>query len=435
MVRRKNGAASATAKVAAKVGVRAGSKFIPFAGQALMVWDAGAESWKLLKERKTGKRRGAAEVAARIAGASLVGSEGVDWAQAKLQKGKKNPSASVKAVGGKYCVFLNGKDTGKWASTEAKAQEIAARFGPVAAPSPASRRVAAPPPPPAPRRAAPAPTPRRAAPEPPLAPSRVAGKVGAMPSEVMLARTHKGEDPTGWWMSEKLDGVRAYWTGTDLFTRNGNPINAPRWFTSPLPKMALDGELMVGRGQFQKTVSAVRKQVPVEAEWRRLRFHVFDAPMQAGGCEKRWREMAAAVRGIPHVEVVEQVACASPKALAKIHADIAKLGGEGVMLREPGSAYEHRRSGSLLKVKSFMDAEAKITGYVAGEGKHAGRLGAYEAVLIKGTKARFKIGTGMSDAERERPLRIGTVVTVKFQELTDAGVPRFPSFVGVRDYE
>ena len=126
MVRRKNGAASATAKVAAKVGVRAGSKFIPFAGQALMVWDAGAESWKLLKERKTGKRRGAAEVAARIAGASLVGSEGVDWAQAKLQRGEKNPSASVKVVGGKYCVFLNGKDTGKWASTEAKAQQIAA---------------------------------------------------------------------------------------------------------------------------------------------------------------------------------------------------------------------------------------------------------------------------------------------------------------------
>jgi len=399
-----------------------------------MAYDAGSETYRLVKERRRGKKRSLRESAARVAGAAFISGEGVDWVQSKLQ----NPAgASVKVVGGKYCVFLNGKDTGKWASTEAKAKEIASRFGPVAAPPPvaAPRRVALPAPTPAPRRAGPAPTPRRAAPEPPPPPSRVSGRIGDMPSEVMLAKTRKGEDPTGWWMSEKLDGVRAYWTGTDLFTRNGNPIAAPRWFTAPLPKMALDGELMVGRGQFQKTVSAVRKQVPVEAEWRRLRFHVFDAPMQPGGCEKRWREMATAVRGIPHVEVVTQTACTSAKALAKMHADIAKLGGEGVMLREPGSAYEHRRSGSLLKVKSFMDAEAKITGYVAGEGKHAGRLGAYEAVLVKGTKARFRIGTGMSDAERERPLRIGTVVTVKFQELTDAGVPRFPSLLGARDYE
>ena len=341
-------------------------------------------------------------------------------------------SVSIKNVGGKYVVFHNGKDTGKWASSETKAEQIAARFGPVVAPSPAPRRAAPPPPPPPPRRAAP--PPRRAAPPPPE-PARVSGKVGDMPSEVMLAKKHGSEDPTGWWMSEKLDGMRAYWTGTALFSRKGNPVAAPRWFTSALPKMALDGELMLGRGEFQKLVGVVRKQTPVESEWRRIRYYVFDAPMQPGPCEKRWRDMAAAVRGIPHVVVVEQTACPSPRALEKMHADIARLGGEGVMLRKPGSAYEHRRSGALLKVKSFMDAEAKITGYVPGEGKHAGRLGAYEAVLIKGTKARFRIGTGMSDAERERPLRIGTVVTVKFQELTDDGVPRFPSLVGARDFE
>jgi DNA ligase 1 len=462
-------------RLAAKVGLRGGGKLLPVIGEALMVYDAGSETYRLVKERRRGKKRGLGESAARVAGAAFISGEGVDWVEGKLRK--RNPSVSIKAVGGKYCVFLNGKDTGKWASTESKAKEIAARFGSVAPPPPvAPRRVAAPPPPPPPppapdcswcgaecdrpfpnargevfcspahrsasnralsRLVAAEPAPRRAAPEPRPAPPalRVSGRVGSMPSEVMLAKTHKGEDPTGWWMSEKLDGVRAYWTGTALFTRNGNPIAAPRWFTAALPKMALDGELIIGRGQFQKTVSAVRKQVPVEAEWRRLRFHVFDAPMQPGGCEKRWREMAAAVRGIPHVEALEQVACASPRALEKRHAEIAKLGGEGVMLRKPGSAYEHRRSGSLLKVKSFMDAEAKITGHVPGEGKHAGRLGAYEAVLVKGTKTRFRIGTGMSDAERERPLRVGTVVTVKFQELTDAGVPRFPSLVGARDYE
>ncbi len=105
------------------------------------------------------------------------------------------------------------------------------------------------------------------------------------------------------------------------------------------------------------------------------------------------------------------------------------------MLREPGSVYEPRRTGALRKVKSFQDAEARITGYTAGTGKHAGRLGAYEAVLLKGSRAKFRIGTGISDAEREQPLPVGTVVTVKFQELTDDGVPRFPALVGPRDYE
>lgn len=251
----------------------------------------------------------------------------------------------------------------------------------------------------------------------------------------MLAKPYKSGDPTGWWMSEKLDGMRAYWTGSDLYSRNGNLIHAPAWFTSALPKMALDGELMTGRGQFQKTISIVRKQRPVDAEWRQIRYFVFDAPMQPGSCESRWAQMAAGVAGVPFVEAVEQVECASAKHLAKMRAQISALGGEGVMLREAGSPYEHRRTSALQKVKSFLDTEAKIVGYVPGEGKHAGRLGAYEARLLTGPKTRFRVGTGMSDAEREDPLPIGTTITVKFQEYTEDGVPRFPSLVGARDYE
>ena len=120
-----------------------------------MAYDAGSETYRLVKERRRGKKRGLGESAARVAGAAFISGEGVDWVEGKLRK--RNPSVSIKAVGGKYCVFLNGKDTGKWASTESKAKEIAARFGSVAPPPPvAPRRVAAPPPPPppAPRRTA-----------------------------------------------------------------------------------------------------------------------------------------------------------------------------------------------------------------------------------------------------------------------------------------
>lgn len=132
--------------------------------------------------------------------------------------------------------------------------------------------------------------------------------------------------------------------------------------------------------------------------------------------------------------LVEQTKCTGPTHLKRFHAEIAVGGGEGVMLRKPKSAYARVRTPDLLKVKDFMDAEATITGYTKGTGKHAGRLGAYTARLLE-SGVEFKIGTGISDDERNRPKRIGTVVTVRFQELTRDGVPRFPSLVGARDYE
>jgi len=329
-------------------------------------------------------------------------------------------AVEVRNIAGRFCVYKDGVDTGKWASTATKAAEIAGRFGKLA-PSKPPREA-----PPRPAPPAPKPAPRQ----------KVQGKTGVFPGEVMLAKPHKdSEDYTGWWMSEKLDGMRAYWTGSALFSRNGKPIYAPKWFTDALPRMALDGELMTGRGKFNETISIVRKQSPVDSEWRKITFHVFDAPMQAGPCEKRWEEMTDAVAGIPFVSPVEQVRCTSPKHLATTRAKVSALGGEGVMLRAPKSAYEHKRTSQLLKVKSFQDAEAKITGYIPGEGKHAGRLGAYEAVLLSGPKTKFGVGTGLSDADRERPLPKGTIITIKFFELTPDGVPRFPSFVGVRDYE
>lgn len=253
-------------------------------------------------------------------------------------------------------------------------------------------------------------------------------------SGVLLAKKWGNEDPTGWWMSEKLDGIRAYWTGSKLMTRNGNEIHAPDWFTDSLPNIALDGELIVGRGKFSKTVSTVKKKTPKNEEWKSVLFRVFDAPSVPGPVEKRWTAMKAAVRGLKHVKAVEQIKCKGAADLKKYHAKITKLGGEGVMLREAGSAYEKKRSSTLLKVKSFDDAEAKIVGYTEGTGRHKGRLGAYEAVLV-GSRKKFKIGTGISDSERDDPLPIGTIVTVKFQELTPDGVPRFPSLVGARDYE
>ena len=100
------------------------------------------------------------------------------------------------------------------------------------------------------------------------------------------------------------------------------------------------------------------------------------------------------------------------------------------MLRQPGSPYEAGRSSTLLKVKTFHDAEAIVIGHEPGAGRHKGRLGALSVRLPSGIM--FSVGTGFSDKERGNPPAVGSAITFRYQELSDAGVPRFPSYVGVR---
>jgi DNA ligase-1 len=258
---------------------------------------------------------------------------------------------------------------------------------------------------------------------------------------VLLAETWTpATDPTGYWMSEKLDGVRAYWDGEGLYSRNGNRFSAPSWFTDLLPAdTSLDGELYMGPGRFNEAVSIVRSKTP-DTRWRSIQYRIFDAPSGAP-FEARMERVADVVvaaceayRGDCPIVRVQQTRCRSPEHLGEFHARATTQGIEGTMLRAPGSAYERRRSASLLKVKDFHDAEARVVGYVPGEGKHRGRLGAYEAEDLQ-TGARFRVGTGMSDRQRENPVPKGSVITYRYQELTPAGIPRFPSFVAARDYE
>jgi DNA ligase-1 len=238
-------------------------------------------------------------------------------------------------------------------------------------------------------------------------------------------------DLSDWWMSEKLDGVRAYWDGKQFLSRQGNLYHAPDWFIEGLPAVPLDGELWIDRKKFQRTVSVVRRQDKNDL-WNEVRFLVFDAPAAAGGFEDRIafvtdalaKGAAKFVRQHPHER------CKSLDALRAELARIEALGGEGLMLRQPGSKYVAGRSATLLKVKTFHDAEATVVGHQAGAGRHNGRMGALLVRLPDGTE--FAIGTGFSDRERENPPAVGATVTFRYQELSEAGVPRFPSWVGVR---
>ncbi len=249
---------------------------------------------------------------------------------------------------------------------------------------------------------------------------------------VLLAHSWSHEvAPDGWWMSEKLDGIRAYWDGGQFWSRLGNRFAAPPWFTAALPRHPLDGELWMGRKLFQRTTSVVRSG-DAGAAWKQLLYVVFDAPASAAPFEERMDELRAALdrHAPPYARWHEHVRCGGVEHLRAELARVEALGGEGLMLRRPGSRYEVGRSSSLLKVKTFHDAEARVVGHAPGAGKHKGRLGALEVVLADGT--RFSVGTGLSDDERRAPPPIGSVITFRYQELSEDGVPRFPSYVGVR---
>jgi DNA ligase-1 len=273
------------------------------------------------------------------------------------------------------------------------------------------------------------PAPRRAA---AAASAGVAVAEVKEPPVLLAHKWEQGMDPTGWWMSEKLDGVRAYWDGKSFISRLGNAFFAPDWFIAKLPPTPLDGELWYARKMFQRTTSIVRRTDKSE-EWKKLTYVVFDAPAEKGPFEARLehcrehmeRSQPPFARWHPHIR------CEGLDHLVAELKHIESLGGEGLMLRKPGSRYEVGRSSTLLKVKTFHDAEGRVVAHLAGAGRHKGRLGALLVEMPNGK--RFNVGTGFSDREREEPPPVGAIVTYRYQELTDDGIPRFPTYVGVRD--
>jgi DNA ligase-1 len=250
---------------------------------------------------------------------------------------------------------------------------------------------------------------------------------------LMLAGVYRpGVALEAYWLSEKYDGLRARWDGQRLLTRGGESIAAPAWFTAGWPAVPLDGELWAGRGRFEEALSTVRLQTPDEAAWRRIRFMVFDLPAHQGPFNERIAAYHGVVQQIDQawVQAVKQERVASHAALmARLDRMVAD-GGEGLMLHR-GDAFDRAaRDDSLLKVKTHEDAEARVIGHVPGKGRHEGRMGALVVETPAGV--RFRLGTGFTDAQRERPPAVGEWVTYRFRGLSAAGVPRFASFMRLR---
>ncbi|MDB5850602.1 MAG: ligase [Rhodoferax sp.] len=251
---------------------------------------------------------------------------------------------------------------------------------------------------------------------------------------LMLANVyHPGLPLAGYWVSEKYDGVRGFWDGHTLRTRGGEHVAAPAWFTAGWPAEAMDGELWAGHGAFGQAVSTVRQQTPVDAAWRGMRFMVFDLPAQGGTFDERIPalQQLLARLNIAWVVPVAQFRVASHTDLMNRMKATVRAGGEGLVLHRGASLYRGVRSDDLVKVKPFDDAEARVLAHIAGKGKYAGAMGALLVQTPEGR--RFKLGTGFSDAQRRSPPAVGSWVTYRFRDVNPSGLPRFASFMRVRE--
>ena len=244
-----------------------------------------------------------------------------------------------------------------------------------------------------------------------------------------------GRSPQGFWVSEKFDGVRAVWDGQVLRFRSGRVIAAPGWFLSALPRVALDGELWMGRGAFDRLSGVVRQAEPDDEAWRAVKYLVFDVPGHAAPFAQRVAlvQSTLAQAQQPWLLPVAQREVKDVRALQSLLQDTVRQGGEGLMLHRSDALWQAGRTDALFKLKPELDEEGLVVGYQPGKGRLVGMTGALLVQMPSGQ--RFALGSGLSDALRRYPPPVGTWVTYRYRERTPSGLPRFASFVRVREVE
>lgn len=257
---------------------------------------------------------------------------------------------------------------------------------------------------------------------------------GTVAPPLLLAEVLRGEVPLGrYWVSEKLDGARAFWDGQKLRFRSGREVAAPAWFLAGLPPESLDGELWIARGRFEQLSGTVRRLQPVDEEWRQVRYMVFELPGGEGDFTQRLERLRAIVAraAVPWLAAVEQFRVVDRAGLDARLATVVREGGEGLMLHRADAPYVTGRSDVLLKLKPQLDAEARVIAHLPGRGRLTGMLGALDVETPAGV--RFRIGSGFTDAERRNPPPVGSVITYRYRDLTAAGVPRFATYLRPRE--
>lgn len=254
-------------------------------------------------------------------------------------------------------------------------------------------------------------------------------------------------DPLAYLVSEKYDGVRALWTGSQMITRGGLVIQAPKWFLEQLPCVPLDGELWMGRGRFAEVSGVVRRLQPDPEDWWEISYLVFDLPGMDAPFIERHRALQALIQNTTGTEkhggsdggakhrgparVVDQQPVSGQAALMQRLNEVVAAGGEGLMLARADAGYRNGRSDALLKLKPYQEGEARVIAQLPGKGKYQGLMGSLLVELPDGN--RFRVGTGFSDRERAEPPPIGSLISFSHHGHTKNGLPRFASFLRIEE--
>ncbi|QSZ42343.1 DNA ligase [Sulfurimonas aquatica] len=246
------------------------------------------------------------------------------------------------------------------------------------------------------------------------------------PDLLLLSNYEEEQNINGWYMSEKLDGVRAYWDGNKLISRSGKLFATPDFFTKDFPKHNLDGELWSKRGDFEAIVSIVNQKSP-HPGWDNITYNIFEVPQSDGNLTTRLSKVIQS----NYVKLILQIKIQNKEHLKEFLHKIERLGGEGVVIRDGSLPYFTGRGKNASKVKSYIDDECIVVGYNRGNGKFQDMVGSLSCRLKD--KRVIKIGSGLSEKERVNPPKIGTLITFKYYGLTSKGNPRFPVFMRVRE--
>lgn len=251
----------------------------------------------------------------------------------------------------------------------------------------------------------------------------------ATPGLLLALEAPTGVDPAGYLVSEKLDGVRAWWDGRLLRSRSGRTIAAPETFLRGLPGVPLDGELWLGRGRFEAVSALARQTSPDATAWRSVAFHVFELPGAAGPFADRAARIEAVVAEARHpgLRAARQFRVDDRAALQRHLDAVVSAGGEGLMLHRADAPYLAGRQPVLLKLKPRQDDEAVVVAHLPGRGRLAGQVGALRVRRDDGLQ--FDVGSGLRDEERADPPPVGSRITYAYRGVTSNGVPRFATYL------
>ena len=248
--------------------------------------------------------------------------------------------------------------------------------------------------------------------------------------EVQKPKVYKGdENITGWVMSEKLDGIRAYWDGQQLLTRKGKKLYPPKWFIRNFPSFELDGELWTKRSDFENIQNIVMDKTPSK-NWKFITYNIFEVPNTKGDFLKRLQKAKTwfEINENTNVKIIKQIKVKNKKHLHSFFEKLIKKGAEGIIVKNSKESYHIGRSPHILKVKKASDMEGEVIGI-----NISNKTGVLKSLKIKlKNDVIFNLGTGFTKEQRKSPPRIGEIITFKYFGFTKYRKPKFASFLHIR---